>query len=64
MKTKALPLTSPKIAAIDETLAVHREAWLDAPHDKKVRWWKKINELLDQRLEAMAEASRPEHAQA
>jgi len=49
------PLTTPKIDAIDETLRTHSEAWQDAPAEKKSRWWKKINELLDQRLLAMAE---------
>lgn len=44
-----------KIAAIDETLSTHAEAWADAPADKKKRWWGKINDLLDQRLLAMAE---------
>ena len=49
------PRPTPRIEAIDENLKVHREAWLDAPADKKVRWWKKINELIDERLAAMAE---------
>jgi len=41
------------IESIDETLSVHREAWMDAEVGKKPDWWRKIDGLLDQRIEAM-----------
>lgn len=41
------------IASIDETLSVHREAWIDAEEGRKRDWWRKIDGLLDQRIEAM-----------
>jgi len=41
------------ISAIDATLSVHREAWMDAEVAKKPDWWRKIDGLFDQRIEAM-----------
>jgi hypothetical protein len=41
------------IESIDATLSVHREAWMDAEVVKKPDWWRKIDGLLDQRIEAM-----------
>lgn len=43
-----------KIEAIDETLKTTTDAWKDAAPDKAEKWRRKIDVLLDQRLEQMA----------
>jgi len=41
------------IKQIDEKLSILRESWMEAKPERKAYWMAKINELLDERLEAM-----------
>ena len=41
------------IKNIDDKLSTAKEAWQDAPMDKKSKWMDKINALLDDRLDLM-----------
>ena len=54
MKTPDQKEALERIKAIDSTLSVHSHAWQDAAPERKSDWWKKIDALLDQRIEERA----------